>query len=103
MRVAMRSSDYLRYYSPYEIEALAERVAKLVERNRTVHLTPATGWLVERALRAHAARPTRDAIAEIICGNRQGCSQRCMTRVGKANVIVRLFAGEPATVLSLNE
>ena len=60
---------YARFYSSDEILAIAERIRALVERERIIRLTPATGWLVEGAMRAYAAQPNRQTVMEIICGN----------------------------------
>jgi hypothetical protein len=60
-----------------------------------VHLTPATAWLAKQALRAYATRPTREEIVAAICGG--GCNNpaACTSCIGKANVVLRLFAGDP--------
>ena len=94
-RFAVSVSLYARYYSPEEIRALARRVRALVDRERTIRLSPATGWLVDRALIAHAARPTRERIMDIICGSKN-CIRKadCVNCMGKANVILRVFAGQ---------
>ena len=84
-------SPYARFYSTEEIVAIADRIYLLVERERTIRLTPATGWLVERAVRSYAARPGRDQVIKIICG-KGGCSYgTCMTCMGKANAIMQLY------------
>ena len=66
----------------------------LVERERTIRLTPATGWLVEQAVRSYAARPGRDQVIKIICG-KGGCNySTCMNCMGKANAIMQLYESE---------
>jgi hypothetical protein len=66
----------------------------LVERGRTIRLTPATGWLVEKAVRAFAGRPMREQVIKIICG-RGGCNySTCMICMGKANAIMQLYESE---------
>ena len=91
----MSVSPHARYYSPDEIRALARRVRALVDRERTIRLTPATGWIIARSLTAHAARPTREQVMDIICGSKD-CARKadCMNCMGKANMILRVFAGE---------
>jgi hypothetical protein len=61
-------SPPVRFYSTEEIVAIADRIFLLVERGRTIRLTPATGWLVEKAVRAFAGRPMREQVIKIICG-----------------------------------
>jgi hypothetical protein len=58
-------SRHARHYSPDEIAALAERIRRLVEAEREIRITPATGWLVARAVRAFVARPTRETVMEV--------------------------------------
>jgi hypothetical protein len=79
-------SRHARSCSPDEIAALAARIRRLVEAERNIGLTPATGWLVARAVRAFAARPTREQIMAAICG-RKDCPGRhtCMRCMGKPN------------------
>jgi hypothetical protein len=86
------TTEHCRYYSPDELRELARRVGDLVERNRTIRLTAATGWIVQRALRSFAVRPNREQIMEIICG-KGPCDQRsnCMRCMGKANAIIALY------------
>jgi hypothetical protein len=95
-------SRYAHSYSSDEIAALAERIRRLVEAEREIRITPATGWLVARAVRAFAARPTREQVMAAICG-RKDCPERatCMRCMGKANLIMRLYDGDEDTLASM--
>jgi hypothetical protein len=86
---------YAHCYSPDEIRAVATRVRALVDRGRLIRLTPATGWLVDRALIAHAAKPSRERLMGVICGSKN-CARNsdCMNCMGKASYIMRLFEAE---------
>jgi hypothetical protein len=88
----MAASSHARFYSTEELLVLADRIYARVESKREIRMTPATGWLVERAVRAYAARPTRERIIELLCGQKT-CPRRgeCMICMGKANVIMRLY------------
>jgi hypothetical protein len=90
----MITSRYARQYSTEEIVAVAERIYLLMERGRIVRLRPETAWLVERAVRAYAARPGRDQLMALLCGNPH-CKRRsdCMICMGKANAVMRLYEG----------
>jgi hypothetical protein len=89
-------SPHARFYSTEEIVGIADRIYLLVERDQTIRLTPATGWLVERAVRSYAARPARDQVVKIICG-KGGCNfSTCMICMGKANAIMQLYESERA-------
>ena len=50
-------SRYMRFYSAEEIRPIADRIDRLVKRDRIVRLRPETAWIVEKAVRAYAARP----------------------------------------------
>jgi hypothetical protein len=95
-------SRHARPYSPDEIAALAARIQRLVEAEREIRITPATGWLVARAVRVFAARPTREQVMEAICG-RNDCPERatCMRCMGKANLIMRLYDGDEDVLASM--
>jgi len=103
-RFAVHVSPYVRHYSAEEIRAIADRIRLLVEQNRTIRLTPATGWLVEQALLAHTVQPSRLQIMAIICGAKNCPRKRdCATCMGKANVIMRLYDGEDIGPMELPE
>jgi hypothetical protein len=87
--------DYspVRYFSPEEMRALADRMQERAQRNRIVHLTPASAWLCGEALRMYAARPTRDALVAAVCGSSRCTIYPCYGCVGKANAIVHIFEG----------
>jgi hypothetical protein len=87
-------SPHVRFYSTEEIVAIADRIYLLVEAERTIRLTPATGWLVERAVRSFAAQPSRDQLMKIICGKDRCNYSTCMTCMGKANAIMHLYENE---------
>jgi hypothetical protein len=87
-------SPHARFHSTEEIVAIADRIYLLVEAERTIRLTPATGWLVEKAVRSFAARPPREQVIKIICG-KSGCNySTCMICMGKANAIMQLYENE---------
>jgi hypothetical protein len=71
---------------------LATRIEARARAGKVVRLSPETGLMVAVALRTHAAQPCRGDVARALCTAR--CQQPCMTCVGVANVISRLYAGE---------
>ena len=46
-----------------------------------------------RALQAYNAVPAREKIVREICGVRGGCRPQCVGCIGKANAIMKLYAG----------
>ena len=66
-----------------------------MERRKIIRLTQVTGLLVERALIALAAEPTREKLIEVICGHRTSALRTplCFNCMGKANIIMRLYPG----------
>ncbi len=86
-----------RYYSPEEMEALAQRLEALAAKGTKtrVQVTPETANLWARAIRAYAARPDYDEVLEAICA-RKDCAIRssCYACRGKANLIVQIFEGQ---------
>ena len=83
---------HVRFFSSEEVAGLVERIESRVATDKPTHLKPDTSYLVARALRAWASRPTRREIVREICVVKN-CSQHdsCMTCIGRANVIIGLF------------
>jgi hypothetical protein len=82
---------YVRFYSDEEITLIADRIDFLVKRGRIVHLRPETAWLVEKAVRAYAARPSRQEIQKLFCSVPNCEMGKCMRCMGNANAVMRLY------------
>lgn len=88
----------VRYFSPEEMRALADKMQKRAQRNRIVHLTPASAWLCGEALRMYAARPARDDLVAAVCGSKRCPLYPCYGCTAKANSIVHIYEGIKALV-----
>ena len=86
-------TPYIRHFPPEEIAALVERITARVAAGKVVPLKPDTAYLAARALRAYNAVPSRERIVREICGVRGGCQPQCVGCIGKANAIMKLYAG----------
>lgn len=83
----------VRYFSPEEMRALADKMQRRAEMQRIAHLTPASAWLCGSALRMYAARPTRDDLVAAVCGIKRCALFPCYACTAKANSVVHLFEG----------
>jgi hypothetical protein len=84
-------SRYMRFYSAEEIRPIADRMDRLVKRDRIVRLRPETAWIVEKAVRAYAARPNRGEIMKMFCTIASCDPENCMNCMGKANAVMQLY------------
>ncbi len=79
--------------APYRtIHDLADMLATAAREGRNAKLTPQTASLLATALRAFAARPTREEVAKAAFCSRQ-CDEICYPCRGKANVVCRIYEG----------
>lgn len=83
---------HIRFFSPEEVAGLVDRIESRVASDKPTHLKPDTAYLVAKALRAWANRPSRRDIVRAICGVKN-CTQhdKCITCIGRANAIIGLF------------
>lgn len=93
-------TPYIRFFPTDEIAALVARIEKRVAAGMVTHLSPETARLAAAALRGYNAKPDRNAIARECCGVGGGCEPPCVACIGKANAIMKLYAGtgEPRPV-----
>ena len=87
---------YARFFSTDEVNDLIARILARVAADKPTHLSPATAYLVVRALNVWAAEPRRETIVREICGVSGGCEKQCVGCTGKANAVMALYAGRPA-------
>ena len=81
----------LRYRS---LPDLADRLEATARAGREARITPQTTLVIVAALRAFASEPSREAIVAALCHVGGGCVAPCMTCVGRANLVMRLYRGD---------
>jgi hypothetical protein len=81
----------MRFYSAEEIRLIADGIDRLVKQDRIVRLRPETAWIVEKAMRAYSARPSRSQIMKLFCTVANCDPATCMNCMGKANAVMQLY------------
>lgn len=73
------------------ISELAAAIEARARSGRTVTLSAETAFQIASKLYTVDAKPTRDAIALMICRQKVKCSVGCFECTGRANVVVRAY------------